>query len=94
VHQRPVSFYGTRQSLVTIDMPRSPPCAKQYSKGTVEKSSKRGPDNALEKVWSVYIAGGAPDERRRTQPESSCEGRPLSPHILAFQTNQEFPDRQ
>ena len=85
-----VTFEGTPAKPQPINMSQEPSCAKQYAKPVTAESVVTGPDNALENVV-VYIAAGAPDEAPPSQPAVLVQkGCRYAPHVLAFQTNQEF----
>jgi plastocyanin len=85
-----VSFEGTPAKPHTIDMSQEPSCAKQYGKPVSAENIVTGPDNALENVV-VYISAGAPDEPPPAQPAVLTQkGCRYTPHILAFQVNQDF----
>ncbi|HEV7967367.1 MAG TPA: carboxypeptidase regulatory-like domain-containing protein [Candidatus Acidoferrales bacterium] len=85
-----VSFEGTPAKPRTIDMSQEPSCAKQYDKPVTAETVVTGPENALENVV-VYVSGGAPDEPPPAQPAVLTQkGCRYSPHILAFQVNQDF----
>jgi plastocyanin len=85
-----VSFDGTPAKPRTIDMSQEPSCAKQYSKPVTAETVVTGPDNALENVV-VYISAGAPDEPPPDKPAVLVQkGCRYTPHILAFQANQDF----
>jgi hypothetical protein len=86
-----VSFEGTPAKPQTINMSQEPSCAKQYTKPVSSESVVTGPENALENVV-VYISAGAPeDSAPPTQPAVLTQkGCRYSPHILAFQVNQDF----
>jgi plastocyanin len=85
-----VSFEGTPVKARTIDMSMEPSCAKQYAKPVAAENVVTGPENALENVV-VYVAAGAPDEPPPAQPAVLTQkGCRYTPHILAFQVNQEF----
>jgi hypothetical protein len=85
-----VSFDGTPAKPRTIDMSQEPSCAKQYSKPVTAETVVTGPDNALENVV-VYVSAGAPDEAPPEKPAVLVQkGCRYTPHILAFQANQDF----
>jgi hypothetical protein len=85
-----VTFDGTPAKAHTIDMSQEPSCAKQYAKPVTAENVVTGPDNALENVV-VYVAAGAPDDPPPAQPAVLVQkGCRYAPHILAFQTNQDF----
>ena len=85
-----VSFEGTPVKPRTIDMSQEPSCAKQYSKPVSTEAVVTGPENALENVV-VYISAGAPDDSAPSQAAVLTQkGCRYSPHILAFQVNQDF----
>jgi plastocyanin len=85
-----VTFDGTPVKPRTIDMSQEPTCAKQYSKPVTAETVVTGPENALENVV-VFVSAGAPDEPPPAQPAVLVQkGCRYAPHILAFQTNQDF----
>src|ERR1700688_1521002 len=85
-----VSFDGTPAKVRAIDMSMEPSCAKQYAKPVAAENVVTGPGNALENVV-VYISAGAPDEPPPAEPAVLTQrGCRYSPHILAFQVNQDF----
>ena len=85
-----VSFDGTPAKTRAIDMSMEPSCAKQYAKPVAAENVVTGPGNALENVV-VYISAGAPDEPPPAEPAVLTQrGCRYSPHILAFQVNQDF----
>ena len=85
-----VSFDGTPAKAHTIDMSMEPSCAKQYAKPVAAENVVTGPDNALENVV-VYISAGALDDSTPPQPAVLTQkGCRYTPHILAFQVNQDF----
>jgi plastocyanin len=85
-----VTFDGTPVKPRTIDMSQEPTCAKQYSKPVTAETVVTGPENALENVV-VFVSAGSPDEPPPAQPAVLVQkGCRYTPHILAFQTNQDF----
>jgi plastocyanin len=85
-----VTFDGTPVKPRTIDMSQEPTCAKQYSKPVTAETVVTGPENSLENVV-VFVSAGAPDEAPPAQPAVLVQkGCRYAPHILAFQTNQDF----
>ena len=85
-----VTFDGTPVKSRTIDMSQEPTCAKQYSKPVTAETVVTGPENALENVV-VFVSAGAPDEPPPAQPAVLVQkGCRYTPHILAFQANQDF----
>jgi plastocyanin len=85
-----VTFDGTPVKPRTIDMSQEPTCAKQYSKPVTAETVVTGPENALENVV-VFVSAGASDEPPPAQPAVLVQkGCRYAPHILAFQTNQDF----
>jgi plastocyanin len=85
-----VTFDGTPVKPRTIDMSQEPTCAKQYSKPVTAETVVTGPENALENVV-VFVSAGAPDEPPPAQPAVLVQkGCRYTPHILAFQANQDF----
>jgi hypothetical protein len=85
-----VTYDGTPAKPHTIDMSQEPSCAKQYAKPVTAENVITGPGNALENVV-VYVAAGAPEEPPPAQPAVLVQkGCRYEPHILAFQTNQDF----
>jgi hypothetical protein len=85
-----VTFDGTPVKPRTIDMSQEPTCAKQYSKPVTAETVVTGPENSLENVV-VFVSAGAPDEPPPAQPAVLVQkGCRYTPHILAFQTNQDF----
>jgi plastocyanin len=85
-----VTFDGTPVKPRTIDMSQEPTCAKQYSKPVTAETVVTGPENALENVV-VFVSAGAQDEPPPAQPAVLVQkGCRYAPHILAFQTNQDF----
>ena len=85
-----VTFDGTPAKAHTIDMSQEPSCAKQYAKPVLAENVVTGRENALENVV-VYVSAGAPDDTAPSQPAILTQkGCRYSPHILAFQVNQDF----
>jgi plastocyanin len=85
-----VTFDGTPAKAHTIDMSQEPSCAKQYAKPVLAENVVTGRENALENVV-VYVSVGAPDDTAPSQPAILTQkGCRYSPHILAFQVNQDF----
>jgi len=85
-----VRIEGSAVKPQMIDMSMEPSCAKQYARPVVEENVVTGPGNALENVV-VYISAGAQDDAPPAQPVVLTQkGCRYSPHILAFQVNQDF----
>jgi hypothetical protein len=85
-----VTFDGTPAKPQIINMSQEPSCAKQYAKPVTAENVLTGPENALENVV-VYISAGAADDTAPPQPAVLTQkGCRYSPHILAFQVNQDF----
>jgi plastocyanin len=86
-----VTYTGTPAKPKPIDMAKEPSCAKQYTTPPMTENVVAGPGNTLEYVV-VYISAGAPDESSApstavTFDQKSCH---YTPHVLAFQVNQEL----
>ncbi len=86
-----VTLDGTPPKPKAIDMSKEPTCAKQYSTPLTTETVVVGPGNALEYVV-VYISAGAPAETTApatpvTFDQKNCH---YTPHVLAFQMNQEL----
>ena len=85
-----VTYEGTPAKQQTINMAQEPSCAKQYSKPAATETVVTGPENALENVV-VYVSAGAPDDTPPAQPAIVTQkGCRYTPHVLAFQVNQEL----
>jgi hypothetical protein len=85
-----VTYEGTPAKQQTINMAQEPSCAKQYSKPAATETVVTGPENALENVV-VYVSAGAPDDPPPAQPAVlKQKGCRYTPHVLAFQVNQEL----
>ena len=85
-----VTLDGTPTKPRMIDMSTEPSCAKQHAKPVAAENVVTGPDSALENVV-VFLSAGAPDEPPPTEPAVLTQkGCRYSPHILAFQVNQDF----
>jgi plastocyanin len=86
-----VSYTGTPAKPKPIDMSKEPTCAKQHTTPEMTESVVTGPGNSLEYVV-VYISAGAPNES--TAPSMAVtfdqKGCHYTPHVLAFQVNQEL----
>ena len=85
-----VTFEGTPPPRKLIDMSKESSCARMYSTPPLGESVVTGPGNALADVV-VYISAGAPEE---TAPSIAVKmtqkGCRYSPHVIAFQVNQEL----
>lgn len=85
-----VTFDGTPAQRAAIDMSHEPSCAKMYPTPPVAETVVTGSSNSLENVV-VYISAGAPDEPAPSTPVvMSQKGCRYTPHVLAFQQNQEL----
>ena len=86
-----VTYTGTPAKAKPIDMAKEPSCAKQYTTPPTTENVVTGPGNTLEYVV-VYISAGAPDESSApsTAVTFDQKGCHYTPHVLAFQVNQEL----
>src|SRR6266404_3590374 len=86
-----VTYTGTPAKPKPIDMAKEPSCAKQYTTPPMTENVVSGPGNTLEYVV-VYISAGAPDESSApsTAVTFDQKGCHYTPHVLAFQVNQEL----
>jgi Carboxypeptidase regulatory-like domain len=85
-----VTYEGTPAKQKPIDMSKEPSCAKQYQTPPTTETVVTGPGNSLADVV-VYISAGAPDEPPPSQAATfDQKGCRYTPHVLAFQTNQEL----
>ncbi len=86
-----VTYTGTPAKPKPIDMAKEPSCAKQYTTPPMTENAVTGPGNTLEYVV-VYISAGAPDESSApsTAVTFDQKGCHYTPHVLAFQVNQEL----
>ena len=86
-----VTYTGTPAKPKPIDMAKEPSCAKQYTTPPMTENVVAGPGNTLEYVV-VYISAGAPDESSApsTAVTFDQKGCHYTPHVLAFQVNQEL----
>jgi len=86
-----VTYTGTPAKPKPIDMAKEPSCAKQYTTPPMTENVVTGPGNTLEYVV-VYISAGAPDESSApsTAVTFDQKGCHYTPHVLAFQVNQEL----
>jgi hypothetical protein len=85
-----ITYEGTPAKQKTIDMSKEPSCAKQYQTPPTTETVVTGPGNSLADVV-VYISAGAPDEPPPSQAATfDQKGCRYTPHVLAFQTNQEL----
>jgi len=85
-----VTYEGTPAKQKPIDMSKEPSCAKQYQTPPTTETVVTGPGNSLADVV-VYISAGAPDEPPPSQAVTfDQKGCRYTPHVLAFQTNQEL----
>ena len=86
-----VTYTGTPAKPKPIDMAKEPSCAKQYTAPPMTENVVTGPGNTLEYVV-VYISAGAPDESSApsTAVTFDQKGCHYTPHVLAFQVNQEL----
>jgi plastocyanin len=85
-----VTYTGTPMKRKPIDMSKEPTCAKQYSTPQMTENVVTGPGNTLQYVV-VYISAGAPDASAPsavvTFDQKGCH---YTPHVLAFQVDQEL----
>jgi hypothetical protein len=85
------TYTGTPAKPKPIDMSKEPTCAKQYTTPLTTESAVTGPGNALEYVVVYISAGGsgesAPPSTAATFDQKGCH---YTPHVLAFQVNQEL----
>jgi Carboxypeptidase regulatory-like domain len=85
-----VTYEGTPAKQKPIDMSKEPSCAKQYATPPTTETVVTAPGNSLADVV-VYISAGAPDEPPPSQAVTfDQKGCRYTPHVLAFQTNQEL----
>jgi len=86
-----VTYTGTPAKAKPIDMAKEPSCAKQNTTPPTTENVVTGPGNTLEYVV-VYISAGAPDESSApsTAVTFDQKGCHYTPHVLAFQVNQEL----
>jgi Carboxypeptidase regulatory-like domain len=85
-----VTYEGTPAKQKAIDMSKEPSCAKQYQTPPTTETVVTGPGNSLADVV-VYISAGAPDEPPPSQAATfDQKGCRYTPHVLAFQANQEL----
>ncbi len=86
-----VTYTGTPAKPKPIDMAKEPSCAKQYTAPPMTENVVTGSGNTLEYVV-VYISAGAPDESSApsTAVTFDQKGCHYTPHVLAFQVNQEL----
>jgi len=86
-----VTYTGTPAKPKPIDMAKEPSCAKQYTTPPMTENVVTGPGNTLEYVV-IYISAGAPDESSAPSTAVSFDqkGCHYTPHVLAFQVNQEL----
>jgi len=86
-----VTYTGTPAKPKPIDMAKEPSCAKQYTAPPMTGNVVTGSGNTLEYVV-VYISAGAPDESSApsTAVTFDQKGCHYTPHVLAFQVNQEL----
>jgi plastocyanin len=85
-----ITYEGTPAKQKPIDMSKEPSCAKQYSTPATTETVVTGPNNALENVV-VYISAGAPDDPAPSQAAVFTQkGCKYTPHVLAFQVNQQL----
>src|SRR6266446_3281886 len=86
-----VTYTGTPTKPKPIDMAKEPSCAKQYTAPPMTENVVTGSGNTLEYVV-VYISAGAPDESSApsTAVTFDQKGCHYTPHVLAFQVNQEL----
>ena len=85
-----VTYEGTPAKQKPIDMSKEPSCAKQYQTPPTTETVVTGANNTLENVV-VYISAGAPDEGAPSKEAVFTQkGCRYTPHVLAFQVNQEL----
>ena len=86
-----ITYTGTPAKPKPIDMAKEPSCAKRYTTPPMTENAVTGPGNTLEYVV-VYISAGAPDESSAPSTAVSFDqkGCHYTPHVLAFQVNQEL----
>jgi len=85
-----ITYEGTPAKQKPIDMSKEPSCAKQYSTPATTETVVTGPNNALENVV-VYISAGVPDDPAPSQAAVFTQkGCRYTPHVLAFQVNQQL----
>jgi len=86
-----VTYTGTPAKPKPIDMAKEPSCAKQYTAPLMTENVVTGSGNTLEYVV-VYISAGAPDESSApsTAVTFDQKGCHYTPHVLAFQVNQDL----
>jgi plastocyanin len=86
-----VTYTGTPAKPKPIDMSKEPTCAKQHTTPEMTESAVTGPGNSLEYVV-VYISAGAPaaSSAPSTPATFDQKGCHYTPHILAFEVNQEL----
>src|SRR5712671_7902215 len=86
-----VTYTGTPAKAKPIDMSKEPTCAKQHTTPEMTESAVTGPGNTLENVV-VYISAGAPAEASTPSTPATFDqkGCHYTPHVLAFEVNQEL----
>ncbi len=85
-----VTYEGTPAKQKVIDMSKEPTCAKQYTTPPTTETVVTGPNNSLENVV-VYISAGTPDDPAPAHAAVFTQkGCHYTPHVLAFQVNQEL----
>jgi plastocyanin len=86
-----VTYTGTPARQKPIDMSKEPSCAKQHATPQLMESVVTGTGNTLENVV-VYISAGAPDENGASAKAVTFtqQGCHYTPHVLAFEVNQEL----
>jgi len=86
-----VTYTGTPAKPKPIDMSKEPSCAAQHPTPQMTENAVTGAGNTLEYVV-VYISAGAPPD---SSPPSTAatfdqKGCHYTPHVLAFEVNQEL----
>src|SRR5438477_8136230 len=86
-----VTYTGTPAKPKPIDMSKEPTCAKQHTTPATTESAVTGPGNTLENVV-VYISAGAPADSSAPSTPATFDqkGCHYTPHVLAFEVNQEL----
>jgi hypothetical protein len=85
-----VTYEGTPAKMKPIDMSKEPTCAKMYTTPQLAEAVVTGAGNSLQNVV-VYVSAGAPDDAAPSAAATLTQkGCRYTPHLLAFQVNQEL----
>jgi plastocyanin len=86
-----VTYTGTPAKPKPIDMSKEPSCAAQHSTPQMTENAVTGPGNTLEYVVVYISAGAPPDPSPPSTPVTfDQKGCHYTPHVLAFEVNQEL----